>query len=67
VISTSIIPIKTNYTYNDTAHKIGIKSLDGVTQQEAIAVPDVLSGKYASMAKEVFPTNFSATGAQIAS
>ena len=67
VISTSIIPIKTDYTYNDTTHKIGIKSLDGVTQQEAIAVPDVLSGKYSSMAKEVFPTNFSATGAQIAS
>ena len=67
VISTSIIPIKTDYTYNDDKHQIGIKSFDNVLQQDIVAVPDVLSGKYASMAKEVFLTKFSADGAQIAS
>ena len=67
VISASIVPIKTNYTYSDSTHLVGIKSFDSVEQQNTIVVPDVLSGKYALMAKEVFPTNFSINAAQIAS
>lgn len=62
VVSTSIIPIKTDYLYEDTENEIGIKKLQDIEQKQIINVPDVLSGKYNSMAKEVFPNSFSVTG-----
>ena len=67
VISTSIVPIKTEYNYDDQDHLIGIKDFNEVRQDDPMFIPDVLSGKYSMMAKEVFPTKFSASGAQIAS
>lgn len=67
VVSTNIIPIKTDYVYQDADNEIGIKSFVGVTQEKSFYIPDVLSGKYSSMAKEVFPNNFSINVAQLAS
>jgi hypothetical protein len=46
---------------------IGIKDFNEVKQDDPMFIPDVLSGKYSMMAKEVFPTKFSASGAQITS
>ena len=62
VVSTSIIPIKTDYLYEDTENEIGLKKLQDIERRNVIPVPDVLSGKYNSMAKEVFPNSFSVTG-----
>lgn len=62
VVSASIIPIKTDYLYEDAENEIGIKKLQGISRKGIINVPDVLAGKYNSMAKEVFPNSFSVTG-----
>ena len=61
VVSASIVPIKTEYEYEDSKNEIGIKDnhTREVQQDKTILVPDVLSGKYSSMAKEVFPNDFS--------
>lgn len=67
VVSANIVPIKTNYEYEDTVREIGIKSFMSVTQQKPIYIKDVLSGKYASMAKEVFHNDLSMSVAQLAS
>ena len=67
VNSTHIVPIKTDYTYTDSKNEIGITSFNKVERKQDISVPDVLSGKYSSMAKEVFPNDFSINGAQLAS
>lgn len=69
VATTSIIPIKTDYVYEDARNEIGINkdSLKSVERGHPFFVPNVLSGKYNSMAKEVFPTDFSLTGAEFAS
>lgn len=67
VNSTHIVPIKTDYTYSDAENEIGITSFNKVERKQEITVPDVLSGKYASMAKEVFPNDFSIDSAQLAS
>lgn len=69
VDTASIIPIKTDYVYEDARNEIGINkdSLKSVERGHPFFVPDVLSGKYNSMAKEVFPTDFSLTGSEFAS
>ena len=69
VATASIIPIKTDYVYEDTRNEIGINkdSLKSVEIGHPFFVPDVLSGKYNTMAKSVFPTDFSLTGIEFAS
>lgn len=65
VISAHIIPIKVDYTFEDSTHEIGIKNLVDIERQQEILIPDVLSGKWAERAKEVFPSEFTLTGDQI--
>lgn len=69
VSTTSLIPIKTDYVYEDAKNEIGINtnSLKSVERGAPFFVPDVLSGKYSSMAKSVFPTNFSLSGSEFTS
>jgi hypothetical protein len=69
VVSASIVPIKTEYEYEDSKNEIGIKDnhTRDVHQDKTILVPDVLSGRYSSMAKEVFPNDFSINGSGLTS
>lgn len=69
VVSTSIIPIKTEYEYEDSKNEIGIKDnqVQDIKQENPILISKVLSGKYSSMAKEVFPNDFSINGTKLTS
>ena len=65
VVSTSIVPIKVDYIFDDTVHEIGIKEATSIEQRKTISVSKTLSGKYSEQAKEIFPSSFNLTGEQI--
>ena len=66
VRDTNIVPVKIDLTYENPEYKVGVKSIDRVKIDPTIDhLPDVLSGKYGTVANQVITQEFKTTSDDI--